>query len=349
MDRNSVIVILVAIVIILTMLVPGLNSALRISILILGLLVILVTRRGVMYYNRGNKKIIGKKPEELPKALELYRKALKAGVPAEATITIGTILIYNKHLEEGKEAIQKVIDKGIKGKDNKYQIDARVAISMAYWQEGDIDKAISYCEDAYKMGGKSANLYVNLSTYYLYKEDVTSFLNICDEFSGDVQYDKSPALTDLKAVAEILTGKWKKASAILNDLLKSGNVKFADPYIHLIQVKLHFQNREDAIKLAGLILERCTFDHATVITEECVKSLIEELSTEQGALELMKANEVDPLALVNGKLPAHTTEEVVFTREKEPAALSEARFRRDAELNTEITEADEEWARKHGY
>lgn len=350
MDRNTIVVVVTAAIIVLVMLVPGIGNNERLIVMVIGLALILFMRRGTLSYGSANKKMMKKDPSAVPQALEQYKKALKAGIPYNAMVTTGSILIHNGEIEEGKAALEKVIGKcGSRSeKEKKLQIDARTSLSMAYWLKGDNTKAISLCEEAYELGGRNNNLYVNLSTYYLAEGDVKAFMKLEKEFRKDEKL-KSPALRDLQAVALMLQGNWKGASEILGEMLKEHSYTFVDPYIHMAQVRMHYGNSKEALKWVKAALERCTFLQVAVIRKPCVEELERLLSSEESAEKLMAANEADPLALINGRIPTETDQ--VFTFSEDPEEDSEETVEEvpDEDVSTDLTDDDEEWARRHGY
>lgn len=354
LDKNTLTTLVTAAIIVIAMLLPSLDNSIRLIILFAGIALIIYTRRGTLYYGAANRKLMKKDPSLVPAAIEEYKKALKAGVPASATVTIGSILIHNGVVREGKDALERVLKEGtaFSEKEMGVQCDARTSLSMAYWIEGDNKKAIELCVAAYEMGCRTTNLYVNLSTYYLAERDVRSFLKLEKEFRANEKL-KSPALRDLQAVALMLKGEWKSAEKLLDEMLTDHSYTFTDPYIHMAQVKLHFGSPAAALRWVEQALEVCTFLKVAVIKQECVEELEKLLESEESARELMADNEADPLALINGHLPKRTGKTFTFLPQEE--AEEEIEDKEDEgsyeeeDVSTDLTAADEEWARRHGY
>lgn len=353
MDKNNLIVVILAFLMIVIMLVPGLGNAAKLVIMGIALLLILLTRRGSIYFAQANKNYVSKDPEKRPRAIELYKKALKAGVPAKYTTTISSLLIQNGEAETGAKALEKLILKG--GKDKKSISDAKTALSMAAWINGDLDKAIRLCEEVYKAGDKSANLYINLSTYYLEAGRCEDFGTLAKEFRKNTAL-RSPALLDLAAVDELLVRRnWKAAGSILKEMLDKKTYTFADPYVHMAQVKMHYGQRKEALSYIEKALENSVFSDTAIISRETLEELARLLSDEENALRLMSANEIDPLALVNGSIPELTDKIMTFEKETEEVSCDNTNSvskpeeeRDDDDVSTDLTDADEEWMRKHG-
>ena len=358
MDKNSLIVVILAFLMIIIMLIPGVGNTEKLIVMVASLFLIMFTRRGSIYYANANKKIMSKDPQKLPKAMELYKKALKAGVPTSYMITIGSLLIQNGEREAGAAALEKVIKKGSKNK--KEVDDARIALSMAYWLQGDTPRAIELCEEAHESGGRSRNLYINLCTYYLEEKKVKEFHELVKEFKKDEKL-KSPALTDLVAVDEyVAKNNWKGAALILKEMFDKRTYDFADPFVHMAQVKMHFGARKEALKYLEDCLEKCLFSETAIISKETVEKLITLLKDEKSAPSLMSANERDPLSLVNGKIPSLDSN-IILSFETEPdyetlkeevqkSEKKEEKSNKDeSSVNTDLTDEDEEWAKKHGY
>lgn len=353
MDRNNLIVVILAFLMIVIMLVPGMGNVPKLIIMGIALLLILLTRRGSIYFAAANRKYVSKDPAKLPKALEQYRRALRAGVPAKYAVTISSLLIQNGDAEAGAKALEKLIAKG--GKDKTVTADAKTALSMAAWIGGDLERAISLCEEVHASGARSSNLYINLSTYYLEAGRISDFDALVKEFRKDGKLS-SAALTDLVAVDEFLVrGNWKAAGSILSTMHAKRTYTFADPYVHMAQVKMHYGARKEALSYIRKGLENCVFSGTAIISAETLEKIAALLEDEKDALRLMSANEKDPLALVNGDIPQLSDDIITF--EAEPEAYGEAEEyeaspasdqREDGDISTELTDDDEEWMRKHG-
>lgn len=353
MDKNNLIVVILAFLMIVLLLIPGMGNTVKLIIMAVALVLILLTRRGSIYFASANKKMTSKDPERVPAALVQYKKALKAGVPAKYTVTIASLLIQNGEAEAGTKALEKLIAKG--SKDKVTINSAKTALSMSAWISGDLERAISLCEEVYKDGDKSSNLYINLSTYYLEAGRTQDFHRLAKEFRSNDKL-KSAALADLAAVDEfIVKGNWKTAGSILNNMIEKRSYPFADPYVHMAQVKMHYGNRKEALSYIEKGIENSVFSNTAIISKETMEQLASLLKDEKTALKLMSSNERNPLALVNGDIPALSDEVIAFEKETEPGEDSEEEpavqireERDDDDVSTELTDDDEEWIRKHG-
>lgn len=318
-------------------------NAVKLALMFLILVLILFFNRGSFYYANANKYYRKKTEEDLKKAYTLYKKAYKVGVNSRYEVTIGSVAIQCGDMEFAKTALTHAINTA--GKKEKHLISlANTALSMAYWIEGNLDEAIRICESSYDQGYKDANLYINLSTYYLEKENLKDFNRLMREYSQS--NIKSSALTDIYAAYNILNGNWKKAYNILTQLLDGKDYSFSDPYVHMAQIKLYYGKINEAISYLEQALEKAIFTKTAVIKEDMIKEFIAILKDRKsGAILAINKN---PLSLVNGKIPHSLPDgELEFELFKEDEIIPDEEDE-DEEPNLELTEADERWLKKQG-
>ncbi len=355
MDFNSLGTVIGAIVFVIAIFlqVPTYYKA---TLMGLAILAIITSKIGVFFYAFGNKRLMDNRPGDLDKAVKLYRKAMKWGIPTKYLVSCGSLLIQNDRLEDGKTALDMAIAK--KDRDRRYAFIARVSLSMYYWKKNELSKAIKVCEEVIKDGYEDTNVYVNLCTYELEKEAIGSFHEHVKKYSKDDRLAKAPALKDYIAVDAILRTQWKKASTILSEMLSERNYNFADPYLHMAQVKMHYGNSREAIEVLKRSLDDCTFSSVAIVSEDLVKEIIAQLENEDTRIAFMSSAERDPLSLINGKLPEMTAEIVEFeaepTKEEIEEAAKEVEEEKnhidpslEEEMNTNLTDEDEEWLKKH--
>ena len=348
MKKRSPAVMIMAIVMLLILLIPGLSNLERALILVLFIIVVAFLKRGMLFFAVANKHLMSRKNSELPKAIKYYKRALKAGVSPDHSVTIGTILIQNGELEAGMKALEKVISSKVRFETIA---TARIAMSMAYWSQKNIDKAIEECLEVMDTSYRDRNLYINLSTYQLYKGDIKGFhTTMKDLYASDTIH--SPAITDLTAVDQILYRKnWQEAGVILSGMFDDNKYDFADPYIHMAQVKLHYGNVKSAIEYLEKCLKECRFSSSAIIGKELVENVLATLKNEGKAKSFSADNESDPIALINGRMPEKTDKAFVPETEPDFAKLLKARKEKKEEKpqesHTDLTDADEEWLKKH--
>lgn len=345
---NSIIMIAALFVMLLAFMIPAVPTLWKVVICIASLIVIVFTRRGAYYFSKANKAMQSGDKSEIPLALENYKKAIKLGISDNWVVTAGSVLIQQGEYEVGEKALRPIMTK-TKSRDPSNALNAKIAISMAYWKTGRLDEAIAVCEEVKSKGSKSKNLHVNLATYYLSKGDVKSFHELMKEISKDDSL-RSSAILDLQSVDAILSrGDYREAGEITDDLFGTYKFRFADPYLRRAQVQIHYGKREEAIKSLEEGLEKSLFQAVSVIQEDFLKALLEALKDEEKAPYMEAAMERNPLMMANGILPPLTEESYIPKAEETPRAKTVAP-KGDPEkeyVNTELTDEDEAWLRKH--
>ncbi|MGN0905935.1 MAG: hypothetical protein ACI4NM_02210 [Bullifex sp.] len=348
MDKNTLIMTASLAVLLIVMLIPAIPQPVKLAIMALAFIIIIWTRRGTFFFVSANKNYMSKDPEKRKKAVESYRKALKTGgLPDNYIISAASVLIQNGEAEAGRSALDALASKS--GKKPAVVANAKIAASMACWINHDIDGAVRYIEEVRKTTYRDKNLYINGATYYLEKRDVKAFSELCAEWKSKSM--DTPALKDLEAVDEMLKGNWRKAANIINDLLGKKSYTFPDPYVHAAQIKLHYHNASEAVLYLNEAVDRSSFNACSVITRDTIERLLSMLEDEKTALQLMNGNEEDPLALVNGQIPALSDNG--FTVDDEEEEKTEVREEKKAlsdrtDADTELNDDDEAWLKAHG-
>ena len=114
-------------------------------ILLLGAALCLVyTSRGAYFFSKGAKLVATKQKENIAKAADLFRKALKAGLPENYAVYAGTFFIQQDDAEIGKNVLEPITRRN----DPKLAAPAMTSLSMYYYAKKDYDNAIELCEKA---------------------------------------------------------------------------------------------------------------------------------------------------------------------------------------------------------
>lgn len=349
MQKQNILTYITLAIILATAFIPAIPQGVKIAIMGVGLALIVWSRRGAIYFTQANKKIMSQKSELVPKALTQYRKAIKAGIPVSYAVTIGSVFLQQGLTDEGMEILADAAKNA--GKDKKNRHVALIALSMGYWIKGNIDEAIRLCEKVRDEGYSDRNIYINLTTYYLNKGDITAFRKTLRECRS--KEIKAPAITDLEATSEILAGNWKDAGRILSEMLTSRDFKFADPYVHMAQVKIHYGTYSEAVHYLEKALEKCQFTQTAIIKEDTIKELVSLLKDEKSQAKLASAIDHTPLLLINGQIPAWQDALPFTPGETEPDYQEIVQIEEnteptdDDEAHTDLTADDEEWLKKH--
>lgn len=316
-------------------------------------------KRSIFFYIQANRHLIKKDTQQWEKAWPLYQRAIRAGLIPAYRITAASMYIHRGDPNEGENIIENYLAEEKKVEDESLTDIAKTMLSMVQWMHGDLDKAIQTVKEVYDNGYRDKNLFINYGSYVLEKGDLKTARKLVEEAS---QYeDESPGLHDNRGWLYLLEGKWDEASDLYAILTKRGP-SFPEPYLHAAQVRIHFGKVGEAIELLEKAL-LAKYSNTTNITKENVTHLKERLEDPKtrraGALEI----ERNTALVASGKLPAPLDEtfdeepELVlkgFAQEKEVEKPKNKQQAKKWELeaedyspNTDLTEADLEYARKH--
>ena len=284
--------------------------------------------RGTLTFSKANKLISQKKPGFLEKALPLYKKSIKEGIPEQYQLIAATLLIQYGDMEFGKEALEELLE----SREKKIVFQAKEGLSMYYWIKKDLGRAIKICEEAKEMGYKDK---------ILMKESYRAKLD-------------SPALVDMQAAGAILAGDYEKAGNLSKTIFDSITPAYVDPYIHRAMVYIHYGEIEMALNCLESCLDACSFSNTSILTKKDIEEMISYLKDPSSVWSFSIAVNENPLELINGRLPKHGKIE-----NKKPLFGSLPRFKAEAiskndlsevdenEPNTALTDEDEEWLKKH--
>ena len=247
MDKNRIIVYVTLMIFVLALLFGNLGGITLTVLALAALLVILWAKRAYFYFVRANRIYSAKDRSRYPQAMAYYKKTLRAGISPKYTVLTATILIQEGEAEAGQAALEKLIrdryitDEAIKGQ-------AKSALSLIYYMKKDYEEAARLCEEVMKTKYRDNVLYINLCTYYLALDHLKSFRKVVEEFSS--QRVTSPALLDLQVVYHMLSKDFPNAFAMEKALFeKVGRFTFADPYVHMAQLWIHYGKTDEALQI----------------------------------------------------------------------------------------------------
>ena len=343
-------IILLAVAIVL-MMVGSVPKAVSVVLLILAALLLVFLSRGNLYFSRAVNIVRGGKKDKYPKAIELFTKALKAGLPPKFQVVAASMLLQNGKTEEAKSYLEPLT----KDSDKQIAQEAAVTLSMYYWYIKDLDKAIELCEEVKANGKADKNLYINLATYYLKAGRTRDFKDLIKEI--DLKKYSSAAMIDFNAVNALLEKNWKRAGQLLYSLLDDISPSFADPYVHLAMVYLHYGKLDEAVKYLRKGQET-RFTATAIYNKEDIVKLADALENPEENLSAAIAVNRSTLDMVNGTLPSwsrNTGDDIRqsfpdlpdFFSQEAAAADDDEVEEDDDDVNTDITEDDEEWLRRH--
>ena len=329
----------------------------KIAFFIVPLVMVTINSKGSRLMAKANQIIQKRDNSLIPDAIKLYSEALKAGVPDNFQMVAATMLIQHGDPEEGRKYLEPLLNHPKK----EVRCPAKISLSMYYWIKKDLGKAISLCEEVRDENYRNRNLYTNLCTYYIDRGNTKEFEKLLKEAvtTGNV----GVPIYDLEAVSSMLRNDYKRAGEILTSLFAQAEPSFADPYIHMAVIKLHYGNVRDAIELLRKA-ERTVFSNTVLYALDEIVKIKEGLENPDTRLQYVHSLENNLSDIINGrriklvenKYPV-CNDDMLEGCPEEPSFkednnlnhfLSENIHEKDErELNTDITDDDEEWIRKH--
>ncbi|MFA5699404.1 MAG: pilus assembly protein PilF [Sphaerochaeta sp.] len=305
---------------------------------------LLFYRRGILYYGKGNKKL---QSGALDEAWVLYRKALSASVAPNIRISIASMMIQQGDVSEGA-ALLETYKTLTKGRTKELDAVVEILLSMVYWIEGDTKKALTTVRAVHEAGFRDRNLLINHTTFALMEGEWKEAKALLDE--AEEKKVESPGLQDNRAWLAIVQNNWVEAEELLTELVSKGP-RFAEPYLHLAQVKIHWGLVGEAIDLLKEGLAK-PFINTSGIKAAYVEELVEALSNPQTRRKTAIEIDKDPKAVAKGS-PRKTIEESFEAEEeliltgfaKRPAAKPKTKAAKKAESserepNLDLTEED---------
>ena len=349
-NLNHVLTVLLAVIMLSLVMVPLFSRGITMTLMLLCIAGICYLKRGVFYYADANNRIYNKDSATAGRIISNYKKALKAGIPYRKMLTAGAVLIQHGDKKEGRECLHDIEKHA---KDESLVNQARIQLALSYYLDGEIEKAVELTDRSRMSSYRDRNFYINGCTFYLKVGKLDDFSSLVAEFRDQEKWMASPALKDLTAVDHMLKGSWKKASEILTSMLKNASYNFADPYMHLAQVKMHYGLWQEAVSNLKLGIAKSMFTPGAVIGKDVCERAIAYLENPETRDGFMAGNDGDPLSLVNGELPKLKDGSGISPDiEEEIERTIEEKHEEDrldpGNVDTDLNDDDEAWLRKHG-
>ena len=307
--------------------------------------IFLFLRRGFIIFYRAAVKL---QKSNTPEVWKMMKKALAAHVDDERTVLICTAFIQQDDVNFGVEYLENFI---AKCKDNHWRGQAIIAISMGYWQLGQIDRAIECLQNLKESGYVDGNLQLNLETYLLEKGDLKEAKKLITE--SRKLGSESNGLLDNRGLYYLLTGDWTKAAEVYDELINERNAKFPEAYVHGAQVKIHEKKVSEAIDRLGWALSK-RFTNTCTVSKEFTEKLLENLENSETSEAFARAMEANVRAVALGQafegLGLEASSKLKPVSEPEPCPEPEVEEEdvinigleedEDREPNTDLTEED---------
>ena len=338
---------LLIVLVILSLPIPNVAKFLLIALL-LG--AFLFWKRSILFYLQANRQVVKPDSSDWEKAWPLYQKAIKNGLPSGYVITAASMYLQRGDYTTGKEIIENYLQKQETNKDMGLVNISKTMVSMAYWMDGDLDKAIQTVKEVYESGYRDKNLFINYGTYALEKGDLDTARKLIKEAK---ELEKtSPGIFDNRGWLMILEGKWEEADELYLELVGK-SPRFPEPFVHYAQVKIHYGQVGEALVLLDRAVN-ARFSNTSGMKKELLMQLKERL--ENPDTRRAAALEIDgnPKVVASGKIPLQMQES--FEKEEgdylsgfaeEPIQQVQTIEEEERLPNTELTEADLEYAKKH--
>ena len=200
-------------------------------------------RRGYIYLSVGAMNF---KKGNLDKAWKNLEKAMKAGLDPERRNMVGSAYIQQGDAERGVQILEAVAS------DPKAGDNAKVAVvtcSMGYWRLGEREKAVRSLEERRNTGSRNDNPSINLETCLLEMGELKKAKALITENRKD--NTENNGLLVSRGWYYILSGNWKKAKEVFDELIDDRNAKFPEAYLHGAQVSIHEGDISQAIDRLG--------------------------------------------------------------------------------------------------
>jgi tetratricopeptide (TPR) repeat protein len=328
-----------------------LQKALLIVVFIGGLA---IWKRALLFYVQANKYAVNPDSSKWEKAWPLYQKALRNGLDSSFAVTAASMYLQRGDYTVGRQILEDYLVKPEKKKDATLVYIAKTMVSMAYWIDGDLDKAIKTVQEVYEAGYKDKNLFINYGTYVLEKGDLKTAHILGKEAA---QFETaSPGILDNRGWLTILEGNWEEAIPLYKNLIARGP-KFPEPYVHAAQIKIHYGKVWEALDLLDQAIN-ARYSNTSGMKKDQIVLLRKRLADPTTRMAAAKEIDGNTAMVASGKIPPHSTksyereERTVlpgFAKEpvQEKVAVKLVSEEGERIPNTELTEADIEYARKH--
>lgn len=307
---------------------------------------------GMFFYSKAAKVLKVKTRENYNKATLYLEKAVKWGINENAQISAGTLMVQYGNIENGGEVLKRIVETA---KDKKVVGGAKISLSMYYWLNKDLDRAIELCQEARGDGIKDKNLYVNLLTYLLEKEDMKEYKKVMKE-CNDLSM-ATPAMLDMEAAVAIYNKDWKKAGEYLKSLFDKTVPGYKDPYIHQAMILMHYGEWEEAAKTLSSVFSSCVDSNIALYSHKEVEEIIDLIKDENTRWGVREFFEDTPESVQKGIMPTPREGVVKPETPSLPSFVAESVSptstelsddeRDEGDVDTSLNDDDEEWIRKH--
>lgn len=310
----------------------------------LSFILLLINSIGAVYYSKASKYLKSSNPD-IYKALPYLEKAVKRGVDPQSEVVAATLFVQYGDKEKGKDILEEYVNSS----DKKIKATAGISLSMYYWVKRDLDKAIETATTVYETGYRDRNLLINLLTFYLEKGMYKEFEKLLKE-SKKLGLNEV-AVLDLEASYYLSLSEWAKCGAKLEKLFSLIKPQFIDPYLHQAFVYLHYGEWEDAAKSLKAIKTNVQLINTSIYTEAQIDTLIAYVEDKDTRWGLWAAVEEDPGVLIRKEMPEVKPGTAMPEFEKKPdfktVIPEEIAEKDESDIDTSLTDEDEEWIRKH--
>ncbi|MDD4011946.1 MAG: hypothetical protein PHI83_07350 [Sphaerochaetaceae bacterium] len=310
-------------------------------------------------------KNIDKDPE---KSLKYMKLALSSHLPQEQALIVGNALIQRSDNQLGIKTMKDIVDHPSQPQ-NKTR--ALIALSMAYWRDGNTSLAVKTLEDLRSGGYTDKNLEINLATYYLELFNVKA----AEALISEAKDNQTNGMLDNRLMLALYKGELEKASEMAKELTQDRKAAFPEAWVHAAQIKLALS--EDAQAAADMIREAlnkrllCT----GAFTREYLTALAEGLESKQACAAFTKAmnqsifavsqglcfpiegSELDPsicrkpavptMPIITLNRPAQVQKTEQMEMQVQPV-VQEEEDDDDRMPNTDLDDSDEAWAIETG-
>ncbi len=326
----------------------------KLSVLVIGLVILAVLSRGNAVYAKASRIIGRRNPYEMEKGIKMMEKALDLGCSENYTVIAATLVLQHGDIEKAHKSLEEMIKSGSKN----IRTSAKVSLSMYCYMKGDIDRAIKLSEEAKAEKAKNANLYANLCLYYLAANDRRNYRKtLAEAFHYNAT---SLNLIDIQAIFFILSNEYKKAGVTLEKLFSQVEPTYPEPYIHYAMVYLKYGHVADAVKKLR-DATYTSFSNTSLLTKEEIETAIEGLSNPKTRLLWVEAVNSDKTLSIKKGLPRiRKVEKEECSLDILPGFEALPDFRDDSfmkgerkvhddpdDVDTELNEDDEKWLERH--
>ena len=333
--------------------VDGMPPTIVLVLLIISAVLFIISSRGSKYFNKAQRIIAARDLSRYPEAIGYLEKAIKAGMPDSYLVIAASVLMQYGDMEKARQALVPLLE----SKDKQTAALAKITLSLYWFANDDLERAIELCESARDENGSTdRNLCFNLAVYYLRAGRRKDFRKCVKD--ALTRYPSSPAISDMQAVLFMLDERWDLAGSMLYAIFDSTSPTSAEPYVHMAMTYLHY----GMIEKAREELEKADAAHFTnisIYSSEDIEKLMKALEDPEEIMAAAAAVNSSTMATAAGIMPSWNRGEAASVLSVLPGYPELPDFRSIAiqpkddadegrsDVNTELTEADEKWLKRH--